>query len=577
MGCLGLDLAEVIGRIRFVRDVEVNARVGGAVFNWNRDGKWDVFLYWLKDGVIEKVTSGPDSYLSPTFSPQGDLVAYLRDREGDENFQVIVRELGSGREEDITRDPSHYHFDPAFSPSGRLIAFTSNRSGKPSQLHVYEDGVIRAVTSWDEPIFDYDWVSDEEIVYVRGIYDTEVRIVNIHSLEDRPLLHFPGAETFLGGVDVEKRRFLFYSNAGEWFDIGEYDLGRGEWRWVYRSSGEKRDPEYYGDSVLFIEYSGGRNYLKKLDGERITVLESNVEEFSVDGDLIAYIKSSSRTPSALYVNGKLVVDTTPQELRGALVEAIVERYESFDGRVIEAIVYKPREWRGSAIVYIHGGPDAHVYDTWCPLCQLLALQGYMVIAPNYRGSTGYGRSFLHLNDRDLGGGDLRDVVQAGLLARRMGARRVYAAGASYGGYLTALALVKEPDLWDGGIAIVGFYNWYTEYENEADYLKAYDRIKMDPNLFHDRSPIFHLEKLKAPILLIHGANDPRCPVEEVKQMAEKLGSLGKEYELVIYPDEGHSIRKESNRIDMYRRITAFLEKLERRDARLSPAPSQTNA
>jgi dipeptidyl aminopeptidase/acylaminoacyl peptidase len=187
----------------------------------------------------------------------------------------------------------------------------------------------------------------------------------------------------------------------------------------------------------------------------------------------------------------------------------------------------------------------------------------MVILPNYRGSTGYGRSFLHLNDRDLGGGDLRDVVEAAKLARRMGARRVYALGASYGGYLTALALVKHPELWDGGVAVVGFYNWYTEYEKEADYLKVYDTQKMDPNLFYDRSPIFHVEKLKAPILFIHGANDPRCPVEEVIKMAERLRELGKPYELVIYQDEGHSIRKEENKIDMYRRIVEFLARLEK--------------
>lgn len=558
-----MDITEVIAKTRIIMDVEVNARVNAVVFNWNRDGKWDVFIYWVRDGSIEKLTGGPDSYLMPTFSPRGDLVAYARDRDGDENFQVIVRELDTGREEDITRDPGHYHFDPSFNPRGDVIAFTSNRSGRPMQLHVYEDGVVREVTRWDEPILDYEWVSNDEIVYVRGIYDTEVRLVNIRSLEDRLLLHFKDSETFLGDVDVEGGRFLFYSNADEWFDIGEFDLRRMEWRWVCRSSSEKYDPTYYAGGILFIEYSGGVNRLRLLDGGKLVDLDSHVEEFHVDNGVLAYIKSSSTTPSALVVNGRTVIDTTPQELRGALVKAKIGSYRSFDGRVIEAIIYKPGNWRGSAIIRVHGGPDAHSYDTWSPLSQLLALHGFMVIEPNYRGSTGYGKSFLHLNDRDLGGGDLEDVVKAYEYARSMGARRVYIMGASYGGYLTALALVKKPELWSGGIAIVGFYNWYTEYEREADYLKAYDRVKMDPSLFHDRSPIFHLEKLKAPILLIHGANDPRCPVYEVKQMAEKLEELGRRYELVVYPDEGHSIRKEHNRVDMYRRIIGFLEKLER--------------
>lgn len=559
---MGLDFAEVFGRIRFVYSVDVCSRVGGVAFNWNREGKWDVFVYWVDSGSIVKVTGGPDSYLYPSFSPRGDMLAYSKDREGDEMFQVIVRDVFGEREYDITRDPKHYHVNPIFNPKGDRIAFTSNRSGRPMQLHVYmEDGSIKEVTRWSEPIFSFEWASESDIVYVRGIYDTQVRLVNVESGEDRLLLHFEGAETLLGGVDVEGGKFLFYSNVGEWFNIGEYDLRRSEWRWVYNSGSEKYEPEYFDGSIVFIEFSRGVNRLVKLSGGGVEIIDSNVLEFSVDKNLLAYVKSSSTTPSSLIVNGKLVVDTTPAELKGLMVPAEVLDYESFDGRTIEAIVLKPREWSGKAVVHAHGGPDAHFSDSWNSLNQLLALKGYMVIAPNYRGSTGYGRSFLHLNDRDLGGGDLKDVIEAGKLALKMKAKNVYIIGASYGGYLTALAMVKEPDLWSGGIAIVGFYNWYTEYEREADYLKAYDSIKMDPKLFHERSPIFHLDKLKAPILFIHGANDPRCPVEEVKQMAEELGRMKKPYELHIYPDEGHSIRKEANRIDMYRRILNFLEKI----------------
>ncbi|MCX8196108.1 MAG: S9 family peptidase [Acidilobaceae archaeon] len=548
-----MDIAEALVGVRFVRSVSVSEKLNAVAFNWNKHGKWDVFL--AKGEEVERLTSGKDSYLEPEISPRGDQVAYLKDREGDENFQVIVRDLSSGREEDVTRSPEHYHFSPSFSPEGSMIAFTSNRGGLPSQLFVFDGEKVRGLTRWKDPIFSFHWASREEIVYSKGIYDTQVRIVDVYGSRDELLLHFPGSETYV--TDVREGKALFVSNVGGWFDVGELDIKRREWRWVYRDESEKGSARYYRDGVLFVSYRKGRNDLLLLRDGSPELLETHVEELDVDGSALAYVRSSSTLPSALYMNGKKLIDTTPDL---PLVRASVLSYSSFDGLEIEAVLYKPEKWNGDAVVYIHGGPDAHIYDSWCPLCQLFALEGFMVVAPNYRGSTGYGKKFLHLNDKDLGGGDMRDVVEAARLAKRMGARKVFAAGGSYGGYLTALALVKEPSEWSGGVAIVGFYNWYTEYEREADYLKAYDEVKMDPALFRDRSPIFHLERLSAPILFVHGANDPRCPVEEVKQIARELDRLGRRYELKIYEDEGHGIRKDENRVDMYRRIASFLRR-----------------
>lgn len=551
-----MDLAEIIGKVRFIASPRASERLGAVAFNWNRDGKWDVFIYY-KDGNVERITSGRDSFLSPAISPRGDVIAYLKDRDGDENFQVIVRDLASERESDVTADPAHYHFSPRFSPDGSKIAFLSNRGGKPSQLFVYDGEKIRELTRWSEPIGGIEWISNDEIVYEKGIYDTEIRIVDVEGSSDRQLLRFPGAETSLLDVDRSRRAVLFSSNVDGYFDIGE--IVGGEPRWLYRSEADKEEGAYWQGSLLVTEFKGGETSLLKIS-DRVERLDVGVSELAVDGAMLAYVKSTSDIPSALVVNGKVALETTPPELKGRLVPARAMSYESFDDVKIEAIVYEPEGWK-DAVVYIHGGPDAHVSNSWCSYCQLLALSGYLVIAPNYRGSTGYGKRFLHMNDKDLGGGDRRDVAEAARLARKMGARKVFALGGSYGGYLTALTLVKEPELWDGGVAIVGFYNWYTEVENEADYLKAYDAIKMDKSLFHDRSPIFHLHRLSAPVLFIHGANDPRCPVSEVKQMSEELRRLGKRHELVIYEDEGHSIRNEKNRIDAFRQVLRFLGSL----------------
>ena len=563
------DLAEVIARIKSVRSLSGSVERDLLVFNWNRDEKWDVYLYDLSRDSIEKITYASDSSLFPRISSRGDRIVYSRDRGGDENYQLIIYDINKRSEQMITEDPKHYYVQPVFSPSGDAIAFLSNRGGNPLQIFVWRRGEIIELTKWREPIMTLDWLSDKEIVYIKGIYSNELRIIDIDTLEDKLLLRFEGSEIEYGDVDRVNRKILFTSNKEEWFDIGEYIVDEGVWRWVYRSSYEKYDPRYFRDEILFIELVEGVYYLKslRLDGSNATrVIAQGVVEYEIfGGSNIAYVKSRSDTPSTLIVNNKVIIDNTPDQLRGKLVKAVIEYYKTFDNRKIQAVVYKPSNWNRVAVIHVHGGPDANDADTWNPLSQLLALEGYMVISPNYRGSTGFGRTFQHLNDKDLGGGDLLDVLYAARYARELGAEKIVVMGASYGGYLTGLAITKAPDEWSAAVAIVGFYNWYTEYENEADYLKAYDSIKMDPSLFKERSPIFFVENIKTPVLFIHGANDPRCPVEEVYQITNKLSELGRYHELLVFPDEGHSIRKDSNRITMYRKIIEFLNKVLRGD------------
>ncbi|MEM0458120.1 MAG: hypothetical protein QXD76_03625, partial [Sulfolobales archaeon] len=164
------ELAEMLATIKSVFNLSGSPSENLLAFNWNRDGKWDVYIYDLSLERIEKITSGPDSYLEPSFSNRRRLIAYLKDREGDEMYQVILRDLESGEEQDLTRDPSHYHFNPRFDPRDEMIAFTSNRGGRPSQLFLWRDHEILELTRWNEPIFNFNWVSEREIVYIRGIY-----------------------------------------------------------------------------------------------------------------------------------------------------------------------------------------------------------------------------------------------------------------------------------------------------------------------------------------------------------------------------------------------------------------------
>ncbi|MEM0321212.1 MAG: alpha/beta fold hydrolase, partial [Thermoprotei archaeon] len=243
------------------------------------------------------------------------------------------------------------------------------------------------------------------------------------------------------------------------------------------------------------------------------------------------------------------------QVKAQFVEPKHIEYTSRDLK-IHALLYDAGGKRGA--VYIHGGPDYQSMNTFNPTIQLLVQRGFTVIAPNYRGSTGYGRRFNHLNDGDLGGGDLIDVVNA---KKVLGNKRVTVLGASYGGYLTMMCITKFPDEWCSAAAIVPFVNWFTEKQHEREVLKQYDETKMgsDEGLLKDRSPIFSVNRIRVPLLLLAGENDPRCPAEETLQVVEKLKELNIKAEYKVYGGEGHGFSKKENWVDSIKRTVDFLD------------------
>jgi dipeptidyl aminopeptidase/acylaminoacyl peptidase len=190
------------------------------------------------------------------------------------------------------------------------------------------------------------------------------------------------------------------------------------------------------------------------------------------------------------------------------------------------------------------------------------------MAPNVRGSTGYGEAFTFANRFDWGGGDLSDVRQGAVELARTGfvdARKIAIVGGSYGGYMTLMALTKQPEAWAAGVSMVPIANLFTEFEREDPQLREYDRFFMgDPEknkaLWMDRSPVNFVDRIRAPLLLFAGGNDPRDPPAETTQIAEAIAKRGGIVEAKIYPDEGHAFSRRENRVDELERSVMFLEK-----------------
>lgn len=244
-------------------------------------------------------------------------------------------------------------------------------------------------------------------------------------------------------------------------------------------------------------------------------------------------------------------------------------YPSLDGQPVPALLYQPALPAFNpppAVINIHGGPTWLFSFLWYPFMSYLAARGVLVLAPNYRGSTGYGRPWQFANRYDLGGGDADDCAAGALFLHSAGLadpRKIAVTGRSHGGYLTMVCLTRFPELWAAGSAVVPFLNWFTAHAASRPDLQFWDRQNFgDPEKDHDRwqerSPFFFLERIQAPVQLISGANDPRCPASEATQAAEKLRRLGKSVELLLYPDEGHVFLKTENLVDAESRRTAFL-------------------
>ena len=263
-----------------------------------------------------------------------------------------------------------------------------------------------------------------------------------------------------------------------------------------------------------------------------------------------------------------LVGVTHDPLRGETFVARRGQGATLDGTPIPAILYKPKDAgpQSPGVVVIHGGPAFHLAYYWNPFLSHLASRGWTVIAPNYRGSTGYGRDWVIANRYEMGRLDNDDCAAAALHLTRSGLAdpaKIAVTGRSHGGYLTMTCLTRQPELWAAGSAVVPFINWFTGHENSREDLQYWDVLNMgDPaefhDLWHERSPFFFLDKVRAPVQLICGENDPRCPPSESVEAHNKLQSLGIQSELLLYKGEGHGFLKLENVIDSELKRVEFL-------------------
>jgi dipeptidyl aminopeptidase/acylaminoacyl peptidase len=469
-----------------------------------------------------------ERYKHDTPHAAGRTLAYTTNRRNGVDFDIVARDLESGEERVF--EIGGYTAVAAISPDGRKIVAEKlgDRSGD-NDLYLcdLDSGDVVHLTPHDEPgEYVTPCFSGDELVWATN----------------------EGRDTLAVG-DVES----------DW-DLTCFT-----------------DPA--GCSLLIVENADGYSRLT-IAGEEVPLPGRGVVEspvFSAHGSKLAFAFSSPTQPKGVWIyhlDGGGLEEVTSTKAPAALVEPVLHRFGSFDGESVPVFMFTPPgAGPFPVVVMVHGGPEAQWVPEWhvnyVPLAQYLVSRGYAVAVPNVRGSTGYGKRYEHLDDVRLRLDSVRDLesLHAWLAARpEIDASRAVVYGRSYGGYMVLAALAFQPELWAAGIESVGISSFVTFLENTSPYRRAarereYGSLEHDRNFLIEASPITHVDAIRAPLFIQHGANDPRVPLGESEEIARVLQEKGIRCELVVYPDEGHSIAKLSNRIDSFTRAVAFLDEV----------------
>jgi dipeptidyl aminopeptidase/acylaminoacyl peptidase len=581
---------------------------------WSPDGKSIAFIsnmsgrnnLWVvasEGGFPVQLTVSDQRQTSPAWSPDGKWIAYQSDYDGDEQWDIFLVSPKTGKVVNLTQTREIAELNPTWSPDGRYLAYeVKPKTSAAYEIDIY-DTVLREVkhlttnTPQDKRNVNPIWSKDGKyIVYTqeqaKGT-DSNVFIADVKTCTSTKLTPHEGEQLFLANdLSADGKRVLVTSSAANGYEnVALIDIDSKKAKWLTQDKWEIRAHEFSPDlkHITFSANVDGNEdiYLHDFATGKSTPLAipKGVNEpagghsaFSPDGSRLLYYHNGPTVPSDLWVyqlaSGKSqqITHSLVGGVRSEdMVEPFLVHYPSRDGKwTISAFLYVPfnmaRNGQNAAIVYIHGRPTSQTMNSFNRFVQFAANQGYMVLAPNYRGSTGYGKEFQQANLFDMGGGDLQDVLAGVDWIKQTGhldPKKIAVMGGSYGGYLSMMAVTKAPEVWAAGVPIVPFVNWFTEIENEDPELQQSDLATMgDPvqnkALYEERSPINYIDQIKAPLLLLAGGHDPRCPKSETQQVVDAIRKRGGTVDSKVYENEGHGFARVENQIDAYKRVADFL-------------------
>ncbi len=555
----------------------------------------------------QQLTLGQERVGFLSYARKSETIAFGLDEGGDERFQIHLLEGGGEKTTELTKDPGVVHNWGDWSPDERSVCFSSNARDR-SFFDIYTQEVTAAapqlVYAHDGNNYPVAWSPDSSsILFSRmlGPFDHELYLLSLKDRAARLLTPHTGEASYTSAAfDPSGRYVLCITDQGREFPgVARIDTEDRSLSFLY-----SEDWEIEG---LSVSHEGALAFSVNEDGysrlmvagpgdaapQRVALPRSVIGglSWSNRGDKLAFTLSSSQMNADVWILDvatgsvrRLTKSSTCGIPQSSFAEARLIRYKSFDGLSVPAFLYDPNEeGPRPLLLYLHGGPESQFRPGFSPLIQYFVKLGFAVIAPNFRGSTGYGRTYTHLDDVRKRMDTVKDSVGAVTEAERLvevDPERVVAWGGSYGGFMVLACLYAYPDLWAAGVDIVGISNFVTFLKNTGPWrrklrIAEYGDPEKDGEFLESISPNNNAHLIRAPLLMIHGRNDPRVPMGEAGQIMQTMQKLGRESHLIAFDDEGHGLVKLANKIEGYSSALGFVMynvSIGRRGP--SPSPSQ---
>jgi dipeptidyl aminopeptidase/acylaminoacyl peptidase len=530
---------------------------------------------------------------------------YQQDEGGNELWDLYAVPSTGGEAINLTNTPDIREESPLWSPDGTVIAL----SYKPKDSTIYDialmDWHTRKVHKLtNEKTANYSWgavawSSDGKTLFanrseISSESESDIYAIDVATGKLENFTPHQGKILFAASsLSPDGKTLLITSNQKNGANnVALLDMGTRKLTWVTDTKWDAASANFSpdGKSFTYVVNEDGRTDIHLADiGTRqgakinfppgLNTMSGNPTPFSPGGDRLLVSHESSIRPADVWVYD-LSKDSSLQLTFSAIASlettplpgAQIVHYKSFDGKIISALLWMPfnlqRDSNNPGVVLPHGGPTGQMVDYWNPEVAALVSRGYVCIAPNVRGSSGYGIDFQKANFKDLGGGDLQDEVYAARFLEATGyvdPKKLGITGGSYGGYMTLMAVGKTPNVWAAGAEEYGIINWFTMLQHEDALLQEYEKSLLgdpvkDRKVYEADSPITYIHDVKAPLLVLQGENDPRVPKEEAQQVVDLLKKDGKTVDVHYYPNEGHGFEKRENRIDAIQRIVAWFDK-----------------
>jgi len=571
---------------------------------WLEDGKRVAFLtditgtpqVWAVDangGWPDQLTFFTEKVWTLNVSPDGKRLVCTRDIGGNEHYQIFLVDQDGKDVQRISRDMvAIYHFG-AWSPDGKQIAFSSNeRNGLHFDIYIQDlDHGEPEMVFESTGMFDVlSWSPDgSQLILIESISSAQMpiflldlptgEIKNLSPL-NAPITNLTVKWTKHGTV------YVLTNRDQDLLGVATLDTTTGEVTYLFEN--QTRDVEALAISPdgCILAYTENRDGFKHLiiynqdtgEAKSVPSLPAGVVDeptFSPDGKSLAVSAQSPTDNLNIWVidletsvSRKITNSAKAGIAQVGLVSPELVHFDTFDGLSIPAFWYRPKYFEPPypVILYVHGGPASQTIADFDPRFQFFLSQGYAILAPNVRGSSGYGKNYMALDDVEYRMDSVADLKYAVDWLRESGeadSGRIAIYGRSYGGFMVLAAITTYPDLWAAAIDVVGIANWVTFLENTSIWRRAhrekeYGSLEDDRDFLKTISPIHKVDSIQCPLLVVHGANDPRVPISEADQIVEKLRKRNHPVEYLRYDDEGHKIAKLHNRIDSFTKMAVFL-------------------